>query len=246
MTALLALLLCTASAQEAEPAEAFMVANQAFDAGAFSEAAEGYSALVDRGVDTAGVYYNLGNAMLRQGEVGPAIAAYLEARARAPRDGDLLANLAFARSTTKDAIEPPDVSSVARTLLFWHFVLGTTERAVALVVLNALFWGLAARRLWRRDSEAARWGLPLLAVLLVALLGSAVVRAVAPTRVAVVLVDETAARAGHADDAVLRFELHAGTEARVVEEREDWVRVELADGEQGWLPGADVQIVEVW
>ena len=54
--------------------------------------------LTEERVESAAVYFNLGNAYLKQGELGKAVFEYRRARNLAPRDADIRANLAFARS----------------------------------------------------------------------------------------------------------------------------------------------------
>jgi hypothetical protein len=217
-----------------EPVEVFLSANESYQDDAFAAAVEGYQALVDEGVAGAQVHYNLGNAWLRAGRLGEAIASYRKAEQLAPRDADVAANLAFARKNVTDALEPPGPSDIARTALFWHYALGPAERWTALVVLNLLLWGVMALRLRRRESEWLGWAVWALAVPWAALAGSAVVHEVWPDRVAVVIVEEAEVRAGDNDEAVVRFAVHEGTELTVVTERPGWVRVRTSTGQDGW------------
>ena len=127
---------------EVAPVEAFLSANQAYQDGEYAAAVSGYQALVDQGVAGPQVHFNLGNAWLRAGRLGEAIASYRKAEQLAPRDADVAANLAFARKNVTDALEAPGPSDIARTALFWHYALGPSERWMALVVLNLLLWPL--------------------------------------------------------------------------------------------------------
>jgi len=90
-------------------------AGTAYEAGDYGRAVTLYEALLDLGWKNGTVYYNLGNAYLRGGELGRAIAAYRYGESFQPRDEDLQANLAFARNTAKDAIQPPRPSATSST-----------------------------------------------------------------------------------------------------------------------------------
>ena len=90
-----------------DPGAVFVNANAAYEAGDWERAVELYSALLAHGHGSARVHYDLGNAFLRNGELGRAIAAYRRSQALQPREQDLRANLEFARRATKDALAPP-------------------------------------------------------------------------------------------------------------------------------------------
>jgi tetratricopeptide (TPR) repeat protein len=78
-------------------ATAFDDANQQFKAGDFAGAAAAYEKILAAEGPRASVFYNLGNSYQSLKQYGPAILAYERARLLAPRDPDLLANLALAR-----------------------------------------------------------------------------------------------------------------------------------------------------
>src|SRR6188508_1174557 len=50
------------TAADQDPVRAFGAANRLYEAGRFSEAAQAYQAIVDRGFESASLYFNLGNA----------------------------------------------------------------------------------------------------------------------------------------------------------------------------------------
>jgi tetratricopeptide (TPR) repeat protein len=220
-----------------------VAANTAYDEARYGRAVEAYSELLEHGVDDGRVHFNLGNAYLRNGELGQAIASYLRARARLPRNQDVVANLDFARKSTKDALAPPAPSPVMSTLFFWHYGFSSAELRRAAVALNLVFWLVLAAGLYRRSSEVLRWMALAALVLLLAVGGSLVARWAFPQRVAVVIPQEIEARSGNSSEDVVRFKLHAGTEVRVVERRGDWFRIALPDGQQGWVPGEQVEVV---
>lgn len=227
-----------------DPAELFVSASQAYESGDYALAIDRYRDLLALGLSSGHLHYDLGNAYLRNGELGQAIASYLRARRQLPRDEDVRANLTFARKSTKDALQPPEPSAVASTLFFWHYSFSPREIATAAVALNALLWLCLAVRLRRPGSESFRWVAVGLLLPLLALIGSLVVRAVMPVRTAVVIPQEVGATTAPEDESVVRFNLHAGTEVRVRASREEWVRVVLPHGEQGWLRREWVELID--
>ena len=130
--------------------ETFVKSNQAYEAGKYQEAVKLYKSIDASALSSAGraqLYYNLGNAELRNNQLGKAIASYLKSYAENPRNQDLLANLKFARSTTTDDIELPKPHPIVQTLFFWHFSLGRSDLIAALKIAFIAFWFLQICRL---------------------------------------------------------------------------------------------------
>lgn len=231
--------------QNQEPEEILVAANTAYGNSEYERAAELYEQLINDGADNGHLYYNLGNAYLRAGHVGRAIAAYRAGQHRMPRNQDLAANLAFARSLTKDALAPAEVSPVLRTLFAWHYGTSMRELLTVTLVVNLLFWGTLAALLFRRESEILRWAVVGLFLILLSVGLSAAVRIVAPRRIAVVQAPEIEVRSGTNRDTVVRFKLHEGAEANVLDLDGEWARISLPNGEQGWVESDLVALVDL-
>src|SRR5205809_228796 len=71
----------------------FDEANRLYEQGKYPEAIALYQAILKTGRSSSAVWYNLGNACFKHGELGRAICFYLKARALSPRDADIQANL---------------------------------------------------------------------------------------------------------------------------------------------------------
>ena len=216
-------------------AEIFLNANAAYEESDYATAAAGYQRLVREGFDDGRVQFNLGNALLRRGELGKAIAAYRRSQAARPRDEDVRANLDFARQSTKDAIAPPEPSEVLSTLFFWHFRLSHRELVFVLLAVNLVFWAVLGLGLRWPGRELVRWTSFTLLLVLLTLATSLFVHRFLDRPVAVIVPQEVAAHTAPEETSVIRFKLHAGTELRVQDERQGWVRVSLPDGQQGWV-----------
>ncbi len=227
-----------------DPAELWVRGGTAFKQGDFAKAAQLYEGLAQGGFASGQVYYNLGNAYLRAGRLGAAIAAYRRSARELPRDEDVQANLAFARQKVQDAVPPPAPSPVQRTLFFWHYLLCRRELVLTLALVNLAFWAALGARLWRRDSTALRWATLTLGLVLAALALSWGTHALHRGQVAVVLASEAQVRAGIGAESVVRFVLHEGTEAVLLDTDDGWARIALSDGKQGWLPRDAVGVID--
>jgi hypothetical protein len=221
-----------------DPATTWVQANAAFDAGTYEQACRGF-AEVAAATASGHAYYNLGNCHLRAGQVGASIAALREAEALLPRDADVRANLAYARSETVDKIAPA-TNGPWQTLLFWYRALSLRELVVCAVLANALLWMLLTLLVARPHQDGARLGAAVVGFFALVLGGSVSGRVVFPERVAVVTQTTISVHSALSRDSVVRFELHEGAELTWSEERDQWVRIHLADGKQGWVAREDV------
>ena len=114
--------------------------NQRYQEGDFDGALERYAQILDDGLESGELYYNIGNTYFKLGELGPAILYYERARRLMPGDGDLLANLELARSLTADEIAPLPGFWLFRAVGWWVGLLprGALAWLVAMAYLMAI------------------------------------------------------------------------------------------------------------
>ncbi len=91
----------TTGALFADAASDFAKANREYAAGHFQAATEGYEALVRTSQSNASLFYNLGNAWYRRGDLARAILNYERALALEPRHAEAIANLRLVRDQAR-------------------------------------------------------------------------------------------------------------------------------------------------
>src|SRR5207253_6786447 len=79
------------------PNTIFFHANALYGEERWAEAAAEYERVLAAGWESGSLYFNLGNAWFRAGDIGRAVLDYERARRLLPRDPDLHANLSYAR-----------------------------------------------------------------------------------------------------------------------------------------------------
>ncbi len=232
----------------AEPSDAQLVAEaeRAFAEGlsqrdqgergaeAFRQAAQWFEQLRRRGYDNPALARNLGNAYFLAGDLPHAILTYRQGLRLAPEDRKLRDCLEFAREQVVraephlgrpgDDIVPP---------------VGTRWLLLGLTGLYVLGWLLLTR------AGMLRWrvGLGIGGLFIVAALVGVYLAQPAPSRpVAVLARDGVLLRKGNSEFFPPWFEtpLNRGMEATILYRREDWVQVELASGEIGWVRQRDL------
>lgn len=230
------------------PAEAMLVANQRYEIGNYDEAIAGYEAIIAAGVRNSDVYYNLGNAYFKQGDMGRAILNYRRAQQLDPPDADIAANLALARTQTVDKLEvPPEgvLINIVEIAEEWLTLNQAALLALGLWFLMCVAFVVAIfQPRWRRLSAGT---MAILAILLLIGLMSMANRLYKETQSppAVIIapqVDVTSGPGG-GDQYLVEFELHAGAEVRLLESRIGWRRITLPGSLEGWVPGEAVEPV---
>ena len=212
---------------------------------AFRQARDKLESVVDAGIDNGLLYYNLGNTHVRLGEIGEAIADYRRAERLIPNDQRLKANLQFARSLMRDHIEPSGKRTFLRTVFFWHYSWPLRARRTAAMIGYGLFWLLLAVRALRPRVNA---GYALLVCLAFWVLQGASVaidlRSQNRPSEGVLVANDVVVRKGNGEGYDPQFDqpLHEGVEFRVIEQRGGWLRIELADGNQGWVRNREVEL----
>lgn len=230
------------------PTEAMRVANQNYEAGHYAEASAIYEAILESGLHHSSVYYNLGNAYFKQGELGRAILNYRRAQRLDPRDADIATNLSIARAQTVDQLEVPAEGVLANLVKLAEEWLTLGEAMVLALILWLLMGALAALALikpaWRHWCGI---GMGVLAVFLVIGLISMANRYYTeqnyPPAVIVAQEVDVTSGPGTSEQYLVEFTLHAGAEVSLIENRSGWDRIALPGDLQGWAPAEAVEQV---
>ena len=236
----LAIGLC-ASFASAQDVQTFTEAQAAFESRDFAAAARSYQRMLSADYENGYVLYNLGNAYLRAGKLGNAIAAYRRATLFLPGDANLEVNLRRALEARRDPLSPPEHREVLDYVLFWRRQLPFGTQLQLAVGLGIAAFGLALLRLLTaRRLPAVKAGVVLLAAASALFTTSTVLEGsrIAAGDRAVVIEDGTMLRTGPSASFDPRYEqpLGEGAELQVQDRRDGWLRV-LAGGKyEGWLP----------
>jgi len=235
-----------ARADDQPPQAAFFQGNQAYAAAHYDAAVDAYDSVRRSGQTSGALEFNLGNAWVKRGDLGRAIAAYERAARLLPRDPDVAANLAFARDEAK--IEVPTPPLWQRLLFPFAASMGGATLAGWTIALWWLFWSLLAVRLFIAGPRLALGrAATLIAALWLLVAASWTFRVVeldAANAAVVVAAGQTPARFEPSDSGTPHFTLTPGAALAVLEERDGWLQVRRADGLRGWIPADAVERVD--
>lgn len=181
-------------------------------------------------------WFNAGNAWFQAGEIGRSIACQRQAEVYRPFDRTVRDNLDAARALAVDVVDD-------RRRAWWSRLPARWLTAV-LVPLSLGFWAaLLGFVRWRKAAWLIGGAVLLASILSVCTL--ALLAKGNEGKEGVVVVPEVFGRKGPSYRYRTAFNepLHDGLEFEVVDKREGWLEVELADQRRCWIPESQAQLV---
>ncbi|MDD5436070.1 MAG: hypothetical protein PHX20_00805, partial [Candidatus Omnitrophica bacterium] len=95
-------------AAQPDPDKVFYLANGLYEKRDYEKALEEYNKILNSGMDSGSLYYNMANTYFKLGKLGYAVLFYEKAKRIMPQDSDLKTNLNYARSlVASSAVDIP-------------------------------------------------------------------------------------------------------------------------------------------
>lgn len=235
---------------EARPQESFFEnGNRLYQQGDYRAALDDYLRIIDSGLESAALHYNIGNAYFKLGQLGEAILHYERARRLAPGDADVRANLELARSLTVDDVTPLPRFWAVRAVDWWVALL---PRGWLVLVVGAGYVAAMAGlvvMILRRGTVVERWArrvaIGSATVTLIFSINLAVRElGIGRSEEAIIMAEETPVQSAPSDDRALQvFTIHEGTKVRIDQRSEEWVEIVLEDGKVGWVRTGVLEVI---
>lgn len=233
----------------AQGQELFDKATKAYNEGEYQQAIEQYEKILENGQHSAAVYYNLANSYYKLNEIAPSIYYYEKALLLDPDDPEIENNLAYARNMTLDVFDEIPASAMNR--IFGNFTAALTfdQWAVLAVVFMMLFVAGYIAFYFLRYSGHKRLAFILSMLALLFSIASLIFGLLQYSRYeddrpAIIFAEEVEVQSEPNQRSSTTFRLHEGTKVQVLEELNDWKKIETPDGQIGWTEGGDLKEVK--
>ncbi len=221
-------------------ADLFIQGNAEYQEGNFAAAEQNYRRILDAGVESGPLYYNLGNACFKQRRLGYAIYYWEKALEKLPVDREVRENLELANLLIVDRLEIPEKPPPLKFLARAAGILTISQEIWLLlalfIVCNALF---ACHLLAKKPRHAFRALAGCLAVgFLFLVAGGSLAWKICERdyrKRGIVLEQKVDVRSGPGSENITVFTIHEGIKVRVIQSNNGWCQVSLPNGWNGWL-----------
>ena len=224
----------------------FEEGNAAYNEGDFGKAATLYEQVIKMGQHSAALYYNLGSAYYKLNKVAESIYYFEKAKRLAPNDEDIRVNRAFAQNMTIDAIEVLPTSQLKTLQNRVFSALSLESWALLTVLLAWLLLAAIVAYLTFRSSRSKRNFFALAMLFIVGFIGSfsiamSVYNQQEETVEAILFSKKVEIRSEPNERSEILFLLHEGTQLQVLDELQEWQKIRIANGSEGWIKNGSIR-----
>ena len=227
----------------------FEKGNDLYKNGKYEQAIDAYKSELAAKKESAELYFNLGNCYYKLNKVAPAIYNYEKALVLNPNDTDITNNLKFAQKRTVDEIKEVPKVGFAKLLRDFTAIYHYNTWAWISVAFSVLFllsflgYYFSALTLNKRLFFG---GMFVMLVLILISVSSAIFershfKNERPAIVFAEVADVKSEPQRMADNVIV---LHEGTKVFVIETVDNWKKVQLTDGAEGWIDSETIQEVK--
>lgn len=224
----------------ATPEALWDLANTAYINGDYRTATETYERILDEGLSSVKLYYNLANACFKEDRLGKAILYYHRALRGAPGNSDIRYNLSVAEARTKDNIAQIPEFFLTQWLRDIRHAMSCTawtvlSLAALAIALTALLLFLLAQRMRLRKAGFYTTLAAAVVFLLASWFAAGERREMLDDTQAVVMNASAVVKSSPDKSSTDLFVLHEGTLVEISGELENWCEITIADGKKGWI-----------
>jgi tetratricopeptide (TPR) repeat protein len=216
-----------------EAVSKFVAAGTAYKEGKYADAARLYNDILQGGRESGAVYYNLGNAYYKIGDVGKAVLSYERAGSLIPRDRDLDFNYPYALSKVDQYQE--DKGNLLIQMVNRHVQFYTRDEMVVVMTCAVFFAGvfflLSLYLNWPRPVTR---GVTVLLLFVFAVYGAGLAAKVLSEKGLAVVVAAGDAYFEPREESTTHFKLPEGTKVNILKTEGPWLKIRRLDGKVGW------------
>ena len=233
----------TITAQEAgfeKGTLAFETGNKAYLEEDYDTAIKAYQEVLAEGLHSKEVYLNLGNAYYKNGQTASSILYYEKGLLHFNKDVDLLSNLQFAENQRIDRIEPLPDTIIKRVYKFLLSLMNSEGWASTSLIFALLF---AIAKIAKPSLR--KIATPSLIIASMAFLTLLFIQNTERSEnYAIVFEPAITVLSDPKMDAPVAFELHEGTKVKPVESFENFQKIEIANGQSGWVITSSIRLIK--
>lgn len=227
-------------------AKLFSEANNAYKKSEYNTAITLYHSILKEGVESADVYFNLGNAYYKQKDIANAILYYERAHKLNPSDDEINFNLQLAQTMIVDKINVLPEFIVFKWWRNFSELISSDSWAwtsifTFIFALLAILLYLFVRIKWLK--VCSFWfAVVFLFFSLTSFIHSYQIKSFNEAHTsAIVMSASVTLKSSPVDNGTDLFVLHEGSKVIILDSVGEWIKIKIADGNNGWLKKSDIE-----
>lgn len=245
---LIAFLLTLSSAYCFSQLNEFNLANKAYTEEKYNEAIVFYNKILEKGIVSSDVYFNLGNCYYRLSNFPMAILYYEKAKKINPADSDIELNLKIANTKIIDKIEPiPQLFLVKWWILLtniFHFDIWALISSIATFIFFIFLFFYLINKTYSGKKTFFWLSISTLFIIILSItFAYNQYSNINKKNEAVVFAPTLTVKSSPDEKGIDKFVIHEGTKVIILDELNNWVKIKIANGSNGWIEKHNLEVI---
>lgn len=224
----------------------FKQGNSAYNKSEYKKAISLYEQTLKMGQFSAELYYNLGNSYYKLNNIAESIYYFEKAKQLDPNDEDIAINSNFAKNMTIDAIEKLPESQIVTIQKKIYGIFNFSYWSYMTVILFWIFTGLFLVYLFIKSASLKQtFFFSAFGILIFFMISFYITYSIEEkeknTNFAILFSNQIDIWSEPNQQAELLFSLHEGTKVEVLDILENWKKIRIANGSEGWIENASLR-----
>ena len=227
----------------------FRESNQLYTSNMFEDALVGYQSIVDQGVGNDVLYYNIGNCYYKLNKLGYARLYYEKMKLYNPRDKDVVHNLQIVKNKLiDDIVSVPEffiikivknINSIFTTSQWGYVTVFVLYLNLFLFILFLFSFSIDFKVNMLRGLICS---VPIFLIVIFFLFYS---NSSQRYQDAVLITENTYVKTAPSISSSDYFIIHEGVKFQLIDTIDDWSRILLPDGKDGWIQNFNFHKIEI-
>ena len=227
----------------------FKAGNDFYNNGQFENALDSYLKVLNENYHSAELYFNIGNTYYKLDSIAHSIFYFEKAKKMSPMDRDILNNLGYAENMKIDLIEKLPKSQIENFQIYLFNIFSSNQLGYIILLLLWFFCILFSLYYFIRNSRLKKI-LFLISSLFFLLITTTFIIGIQKSiydsslTEAIVFEKQISVNDEPNDRSEVLFNLHEGTKVNILEKLENWLKIKLENGAEGWIKSKGIKQID--
>ena len=227
----------------------FKTGNDFYNNGQFEKALDSYFKVLDEDYHSAELYFNIGNTYYKLDSTAQSIFYFEKAKKMSPIDQEILNNLSYAENMKIDLIEKLPKSQIENFQVYLFNLFSTNQWGYILVSLIWFFCILFSLYYLVSNSRLKKiffliTSLFFLLITFTFTIGTQKSIYDSSLTEAIIFEKQISVNDEPNDRSEVLFNLHEGTKVNIIEKLENWLKIKLENGAEGWIKSKGIKQID--